>query len=525
MTHGKDDGRLYIFSRYMQPTDMRLPRFGAPKQLRAAAGRSHPSVFEIFRKEQSFMSFDNALPKLRRFLLSRRFFAILILLGTFVFVSGALMQGIPPSEIYDAPRVAPTQVAGVAAFVLLISFILVVSDDITAVFCPFLILCVFACDCYNSFSVFSRMWWLGIPAVAALVFHFVHYRMPLVVGRTFPGIVAVGASILLGGVGTITLREYFAPTALYYTMALSVGMAAVYLLVRPQLERPAEFDRAEKHAEIMYAMGVFVCLEAVFNILIRIEPIIRTGCIPEIQQHNNFATFLLFALPFPFYFARRNRRHLFVAALMLVCLFASDSRGAVITTAVVLPFLIAYLVVTSRKKWGKRLTVITVAVFAVIGICGVCAMICFFKRIGAGFISPNEPRYRLLVRAFEAFRKNPVFGTGLGDTGNVDIYNPKAGAFYWYHSLPLQIIGSLGIVGVAAYVYQALARMVAVTRRLDPATAALGISYLGVLIMSCFNPGEFVPFPYEMMVVVTFALVEHVSSDKRSEYITDNRKN
>ena len=200
---------------------------------------------------------------------------------------------------------------------------------------------------------------------------------------------------------------------------------------------------------------------------------------------------------------------------MLVCLFASDSRGAVITTAVVLPFLIAYLVVTSRKKWGKRLTVITVAVFAVIGICGVCAMICFFKRIGAGFISPNEPRYRLLVRAFEAFRKNPVFGTGLGDTGNVDIYNP----------LPLQIIGSLGIVGVAAYVYQALARMVAVTRRLDPATAALGISYLGVLIMSCFNPGEFVPFPYEMMVVVTFALVEHVSSDKRSEYITDNRKN
>lgn len=29
MTHGKDDGRHYIFSRYMQPTDMRLPRFGA----------------------------------------------------------------------------------------------------------------------------------------------------------------------------------------------------------------------------------------------------------------------------------------------------------------------------------------------------------------------------------------------------------------------------------------------------------------------------------------------------------------
>lgn len=461
------------------------------------------------------MSFDNSLVKIRRFLVSPLFFALLACAGVIVFVSGSVMLGIPPSEVYDEPRVAPTQVVGVVVFLLIICFVLVVCDDITAVLCPFLILSVFACDCYNSFSVFSRLWWIGIPLIGALVFHFIRYRMPPVVGSTFPGIIAAGASVLLGGLGSISAREYFAPITLFYTLSLSVGMAAVYLLVRPQLERPAEFDRADKFAQIMYTMGVFVCLEVVWNLLIRIEPILQTGCIPEIQQHNNFSTFLLFALPFPFYFARKNKWHFLTAALMLICLFASDSRGAVITTAVLIPFLIAYTLMTAGEKMTVKCKIAVASVFAVIGIAGVAFVIRFFKSRGAGFISSSEPRYRLLVRAAKSFKKNPVFGAGLGYTGNADIYSPKKGAFYWYHSLPLQLIGSLGTVGVVAYAYQALSRMMTITRRLTPATAALGISYLGVLIMSCFNPGEFVPIPYEMLVVIIFALAEHLSPSPR----------
>ena len=45
-------------------------------------------------------------------------------------------------------------------------------------------------------------------------------------------------------------------------------------------------------------------------------------------------------------------------------------------------------------------------------------------------------------------------------------------------------------------------------REHDCSTAALGLGYLAVLIMSCFNPGEFVPVPYELMVVAMFAMAE-----------------
>lgn len=454
------------------------------------------------------MSSQAALSKIRRFMLSGRYFVLLAILGAIVFISASVILGIPPSEVYDAPRVAFTQVAGVILFVLIISATLIVHDDILAVLAPFLVLCVFVCDCYNSFSVFSRLWWLALPAVGAAVFHFVRYRMPVKTGTGLYGIIAAGVSVLLGGLGSVSAAEYFAPITLYYTLSLSIGMVAAYLLLRSQAERAAEFDRTEKFAEIMYMMGVFVCAEIVWNILIRIGPIIETGRIPEIQQHNNFATFLLFALPYPFYFARRDRRHLFAGAAFLVCLFISDSRGGIITAAAVVPFLILYILFTSGRKRSRVGTVAPVVAFAAIGVMGIAALLWYRLAAGEEIISQSEPRYKLIIRAIEAFRKNPLFGAGIGSRGNIDIYNPKTGALYWYHSLPLQLVGSLGAVGVIAYAYQAVARLRLIMRRLNPATAAMGISYLGVFVMSCFNPGEFVPIPYELMVVATFVMIE-----------------
>lgn len=434
---------------------------------------------------------------------------ILMLIGCAVSVSGSLILGIHDSNAFFQTGVAPTQIAGVVLFVLLICAILVISDNIEAVFFPFLVLCVFACDCYNSFDVFVRFWWLVIPVAGSLAFHFIRYRLPVCIGKSIWGIVAVGAAILLGGVGTISAGEYFAPSTLYYTLSLSFGMIIAYLALRSQLERRTEYDKFEKFAEIMYALGIFVCLEMLWHYMIRLDVIVSTGDFSVIQQKNNFSTFLLFALPYPLFFARRNRLHLLSELLMLICIFFSGSRGGFVSAVVLLPFLIFYFMTTASgartQSKGARSLVAAVAVPLTVAVCVVTAL---FTLEHFGVITHDEPRYRLISRALDAFRQNPLFGTGLGSTANVDIYLPKKGALYWYHSLPLQLIGSLGITGVAAYTYQALGRMLQITRRLTAVNAAMGLSYLGILIMSCFNPGEFVPIPYELMVVATFAMVE-----------------
>ena len=82
--------------------------------------------------------------------------------------------------------------------------------------------------------------------------------MPLKIGKSFYGILAAGASVLLGGIGFITAKDYFAPISVFYTLALSVGMAVAYLLVRSQLSRDVDYDRMDKYAEIMYVMEMCI---------------------------------------------------------------------------------------------------------------------------------------------------------------------------------------------------------------------------------------------------------------------------
>ena len=103
----------------------------------------------------------------------------------------------------------------------------------------------------------------------------------------------------------------------------------------------------------------------------------------------------------------------------------------------------------------------------------------------------------------------PIFGRGLGYSGNVDLYSPKKGAMYFYHMMIPQIIGSMGTVGILAYGYQFVQRVRLIFRKISHWAMCLGLSYLGILLMSQVNPGEFCPIPYGMITVILFIFLEN----------------
>ncbi len=78
----------------------------------------------------------------------------------------------------------------------------------------------------------------------------------------------------------------------------------------------------------------------------------------------------------------------------------------------------------------------------------------------------------------------------------------------WYHMMIPQIIGSMGLVGVAAYLFQFIGRVKLIFRNYCTWSLCLGISYLGILMMSQVNPGEFCPLPFELLTVLLFILQE-----------------
>lgn len=458
-----------------------------------------------------------AILKLRKFFISRAFMWLTALFGA-VFVSlGA-------------------EVAGTVFFVLLISLILVVCDDVMATTLPFLVLCISVLQCYNSFNVFIGYAWLAVPAVAAIVFHFIKYRRRIVIGKSFYGILAVAVAVTLGGVGSISAKDYFGGASLYYIAGLGVGMAICYILIKSQMYLERDYDLHEKFVDIMYIAGLFACFHMLeiyaenyiylhnnfgmsFSDFFRDREVIGAsweGAIPStggsamLQPGNNISTFIMLCMPFPVYRALKNNKsiyHLATLFFMLGILYLSGSRSGFYLG--IAEFAICIIVYTIMAKGAVAKSV----GWTLVGICtaaGVFAVEKFevIDKIKS-FISPNEVRYILVERSVEDFISSPVFGKGLGYKGNADLYSGKAGTMQWYHMMIPQVIGSMGAVGILAYGYQIIGRVWLTVKKFSPYVMTLGLSYFGMLLMTQVNPGEFCPLPYELMVVILFIMIEN----------------
>ena len=124
------------------------------------------------------------------------------------------------------------EVFGAVLFVALISLKLVVCDDVLPTTLPFLLLCSFVTNCYDSFNTFIRYIWAAPFVVMCLVYHFIRYRKPLKIGKSAHGILAVSVAISLGGIGNYSPLDYM--RGAYYIFGLGFGMLGVYYLLQSQ---------------------------------------------------------------------------------------------------------------------------------------------------------------------------------------------------------------------------------------------------------------------------------------------------
>ncbi len=428
------------------------------------------------------------------------------------------------------------QVGGVVAFILIISAMLILCKDITVTTAPFLYLCVFACMSYDSFDTYIKLWWLVIPAGYALIYHFVKYRQPVIIGKSFWGILTVSVAVTLGGLGFISVKEYFNPIALYYTLGLGFGMLLCYVLIKSQIGNVNTDMAKNRILCALYCMGLIAALCVYIQYIWGWDTVISTEkVLSELVSRNNFSTFIIFSLPIPFYFALKNPYHLISAAVMFGANILSGSRGGMLFGTVEFVLCVIYLIVFTKSKTRRIVYLSIFAALIAIALSILDPFLNFWNARygGADATVENNLKYDIRYdflfgkkgtnegsRVIKNFLDNPMFGQGLGSTANLDIYTPKKGALCWYHMMTPQIIGSLGIMGILGYGYQIVSRIwLSVKRIMNPFAIALTISYLGVFMMSQVNPGELCPLPYELLVVIMYIFIENeaVSPFKRKE--------
>lgn len=406
------------------------------------------------------------------------------------------------------------EVEGAVIYASIICAALVFCDDIMAIALPLTLMCTFVTRCYDSAETFMKYIWFIAPAVISIVFHFVVYRGKFKIGSSFWGLAAVSVALTVGGLGFISAEDYFSGSALYHMFFLGIVMVGFYLLFKSQLARKRDYDLVEMMLVILYVTGLFAAVMIAIHALPQTTFEGGIKLVTGFQPGNNLSTILTFALPCPFFFARKNSWHLFSACIMAAAMIFSGSRAGLILGVIEL---LICIIVSAVWDKPKRFFYVC-ALVAIVG-AGIALRGQIFEMLEKTGMYPvvkdDEARSLLINRAFEYFKKYPVLGHGLGFKGNYDLYDPKAGAMGWYHMMIPQVIGSMGIVGILAYLYQAVmhvrigakAIMTAQGERRG-AVITLLLSYVGVLMMSQVNPGLFCPLPYGLIAMAIFAAID-----------------
>ena len=181
-------------------------------------------------------------------------------------------------------------------------------------------------------------------------------------------------------------------------------------------------------------------------------------------------------------------------------LFIGGAFGALAVTAYA-----AYLFGMENARRRKT----HIAILSAVAVLAIVLFVVEFDSLKPILIKADYYRGNMMIIAAKNFKTYPIFGTGMGYRGLRAIYTNKQGMFGCYHCLPVQVVGSMGLVGVAAYLFMFKERLATLQRSKDREFAfAVFFSYLGLLWISLVEPGIFCPVVYGLQLAMYFIAAE-----------------
>ncbi|MCF0137355.1 MAG: O-antigen ligase family protein, partial [Oscillospiraceae bacterium] len=397
-------------------------------------------------------------------------------------------------------------------FVAVCIFFLVFSDDLLSITLPLMMIFLLASTYFKDLTFLLAYFPYAVPPFAlAVIFQLVYYRRPFVKGRMLYPLVAVSAALIIGGAGVIPLDEYLLPLNFYYILGLGAFMIFIYCLCMSRLRNERGYDRTERLACILYVSGIAAVLTVLVFCADNLGIILEKGRLIFYKPRNFISSVLLMCMPSALPFIRKNSLHLFGLAAMYAGMLLTGSRSGLLFGTVLLCLCLAYEYFTDTEKRSlyNRL-------FAVLSIPIVILALILVPKLYSGrlidgsLISSDETRVKFIKLGIEDFLAHPILGIGLSNQKNIGIFpGIFPGCLVFYHNILIQIPASLGITGVAAFLWQFSERIKLILKTRKTKLFIFTLSYIGILMMSLTNPGILCPFPETALLVLIFAVMEH----------------
>ncbi len=306
-------------------------------------------------------------------------------------------------------------------------------------------------------------------------------------------------------------REY-TPQNLLFAAIFSASLVFFYLLFACFLDVD---DTLFEH--FMYCLvlaGILISAELLVAYATTVQfvngEIVKGSVVLGWGVWTHIGGMLTFLLPAHFYFVASHRHGwigYITGFLQYFCILLSQSRGALLVGTGVLGLCLLYLLIKGENRRINRIVIASML------ICGVGGMFLLRDRLlgllqnfmNMGF--SDNGRFALWKSGLNNFLGAPVFGSGF-----YDCYVPEAHDGwdrqiypYFYHSTPIQILASAGLVGVGAYLYHRVLTIRLVFRRPTPEKTFLGFCILGLLLFSLIDVLFFKTYPtiiYALMLLI-----------------------
>ena len=261
----------------------------------------------------------------------------------------------------------------------------------------------------------------------------------------------------------------------------------------------------------LVASGLLICAELLLAYLmggVRFEggKVVKESVMLGWGVWTAIGGMLAFLMPACFYFAHSHRRgwiFFLLGLLEYVCIFLSQSRGALLFGSVILLLCLIRLCVNGENKKVNR--ILTVGISAV-GLLGAALLSHKLVGILQNYLSfgwSDNGRFEIWKRGWDNFIKYPVFGAGFYKSFINENW-PKEVYPYLYHNTVIQLLASGGVVAFLAYAYHRFCTVRLVIQRPNVKKTFLGIGILALISFSLLDVLFFNTYPtmiYALMLL------------------------
>lgn len=210
-------------------------------------------------------------------------------------------------------------------------------------------------------------------------------------------------------------------------------------------------------------------------------------------HYNSVGCVLSMCACAPLYFAAKKKHgwlYTALAAVFAVGIILTQSRGSILFGGSV--FLIALIL--SLVKAQKRERIFSLIVLGVCLVAALVVALCFFDKVRAIFESmlvhgaDDNGRVELFKEAWQYFLSAPAFGVGWGGNRWTDSASPFT--YFMAHNTYLQLLGSLGVFGMLAYLVHRAQTLVMLFKHRVYAKFVMALSILAMILI-CFMDCHF----------------------------------